>query len=84
MAIRTEREIAVAQQLQKALWRAEHAAVKKAAAYEHLVKAAMLVRKRLGNTLALGDKRGPGGREKRKRAKMTVAVPCRALDRLGR
>ena len=60
MAIRTKRDIAVAQQLQKALWRAEHAAAKKAAAYEHLVKAAMLVRRRLGNTLALADKRGPG------------------------
>jgi hypothetical protein len=44
----------------------------------------MLVRKRLGNTLALADKRGLGEREKRKRAKIAVAVLCRALDRLGR
>lgn len=81
---RTKRELAVSRQLQKAIWRAERSVAKKVAAYEHLVKAAMLVRQRVPKVDPLVDARGSAGAAKRKRANMALAVLCRALDRLGR
>jgi hypothetical protein len=69
---RAKHEQAMSRELQRAIWRAERGVAKKVASYEHLVRAAMLVRERVAPA------------DLPKRGQMAVAVLCRALERLGR